>query len=100
VSKLGTRTSCYTETVDRTTAERLTNVTISLPASLVREARHLAVDQGVSLSRFVARALEERVDARRRYRAAWEQERRVLDEGIDLDTHGHAKWTREALHER
>ena len=46
------------------------NVTVSLPASLVREARHLAVDQGISLSRFIAQLLEERVEASRRYRAA------------------------------
>lgn len=30
------------------------NVTISLPESLLREVRHLAVDRGLSLSRFLA----------------------------------------------
>lgn len=46
------------------------NVTVALPADLVREARHLAVDQGVSLSRFVAMLIEERVAADLEYRAA------------------------------
>ena len=38
----------------------MANVTLSLPDDLLREARHLAVDQGVSLSRFVAMSLEHR----------------------------------------
>jgi predicted nucleic acid-binding protein len=44
----------------------MTNVTVSLPAGLLREVRQLAVDEGVSLSRFVARSLEERVEVIRK----------------------------------
>ncbi len=78
----------------------MANVTLALPDDLLREARHLAVDQGLSLSRFVALSLEERVDAIRRYRAACDRQLNLLDEGLDLGTHGRAAWSRDALHER
>lgn len=76
------------------------NVTISLPADLLREARHLAVDQGVSLSRFLAQLLEERVEAARRWREARNRQRRLLEKGLPLGTGGQIGWSREALHER
>lgn len=41
------------------------NVTVSLPAELLREVRHMAVDEGVSLSRFIALLLEHEVEDRR-----------------------------------
>ena len=78
----------------------MTNVTVSLPDDLLREVRHLAVDEGLSLSRFVARSLEERVDATKRYRGAREHQLKLLRDGLKLGTHGHARWTRESLHER
>jgi len=76
------------------------NVTLSLPDDLLREARHLAVDEGMSLSRFVALSLEQRVEAVRGYRRARERQLRLLCEGLDLATGGMARWTRESLHER
>ncbi len=77
----------------------MANVTLSLPDDLLREARHLAVDQGLSLSRFVALSLEERVDAIRRYGVARDRQLDLLDHGLDLGTHGRAAWSRDALHE-
>lgn len=76
------------------------NVTISLPEDLLREARHMAVDQGVSLSRFLAMILEERVETVRRRREAWGRQRRLLEKGTDLGTGGEIGWSRESLHER
>jgi hypothetical protein len=76
------------------------NVTLTLPEDLLREARHLAVDEGVSLSRFVARSLEQRVQAARAYRIAQQRQLRLLREGIELGTGGKATWHRESLHER
>jgi hypothetical protein len=78
----------------------MANVTVSLPERLLREVRHLAVDEGVSLSRFVARSLEERVEMIRRYRAARERQLQLLHEGMVLGTQGHARWSRDSLHER
>src|SRR5207244_8264514 len=78
----------------------MANVTLSLPDDLLREARHLAVDQGVSLSRFVAMSLEHRVEAVRGYRRARERQLRLLRQGLDLGTRGGEDWTRESMHER
>jgi hypothetical protein len=76
------------------------NVTLTLPSDLLREARHLAVDRGVSLSRYLALVLEERVEAARRYRQARARHQRLLDEGLPLGTGGTVAWTRDELHER
>jgi metal-responsive CopG/Arc/MetJ family transcriptional regulator len=76
------------------------NVTVSLPADLLREVRHMAVDEGVSLSRFVALLLERQVEERRRYRAARERQERLLREGLPLGTGGRLEWDRAELHER
>ena len=78
----------------------MANVTISLPDDLLREARHLAVDEGLSLSRFVARSLEQKVEALHGYRAARERQVRLLREGHSLGTAGSTPWTRDALHDR
>ena len=78
----------------------MANVTLSLPDELLREARHLAVDRGVSLSRFVALSLEQQVEAVRGYRRARERQLRLLQGGIDPGTRGEATWTRESVHER
>lgn len=76
------------------------NVTVSLPAQLLREARHLAVDQGLSLSRFVALLLQERVESSRRRKEALARQRRLLQQGLPLGTRGKVNWDRESLHER
>lgn len=78
----------------------MANVTLSLPEKLLRELRHLAVDEGVSLSRFVARSLEERVEAIHRYRGARERQLQLLQDGLVLGTNGQARWSRDSVHER
>ena len=65
------------------------NVTLSLPDDLLREARHLAADECVWLSRFVARILQQRVQAARAYRIAQQRQLRLLREGMRLRTGGH-----------
>lgn len=76
------------------------NVTISLPERVIREAKHLAVDRGVSLSKFVASLVEERVDAVKRYQQARERQRQLLERGLPLGTRGRVDWQREDLHGR
>lgn len=76
------------------------NVTLALPADLLREARHLAVDQGVSLSKFVALILAARVETLRRYGQARERQQLLLAKGLPLETHGQIAWKRDELHER
>jgi hypothetical protein len=84
----------------RAVDERKINVTVSLSAELVREARHLAVDRGVSLSGFLSRLLVEQIEATRNYRAARDRQLRLLADGLPLGTEGKSAWSRESLHER
>lgn len=72
---------------------------MSLPDDLVREARHEAVDRGMSLSRYLATLLGENLQARRRYRQAAEQERAVMARG-PLRGLEEITWTRDDLHQR
>jgi hypothetical protein len=65
------------------------SVTVSLPADLLREARHLAVDQGLSLSRFLASLIEERVVSTRQYEEARRRQERMMREAGDHGTNGH-----------
>jgi len=78
----------------------LQNVTLSVSGDLLREARHLAVDRGLSLSRFLAHTLEAEVEANRRARAARWAHLELLQRGWDLGTGGRATWSRDELHER
>jgi len=75
-------------------------VTVSLPADLVREARHLAVDRGLSLSAFIAVLLQEQIESRQGYDAARKRQLTLLEKGFDLGTGGKISWTRDELHER
>lgn len=76
------------------------NVTISLPEDLAREARQLAAEKGLSLSRFVSQLLGEHVETTKRYCAARERHMRWLQQGLPLGTQGAIPWSREAPHER
>jgi hypothetical protein len=100
VTETPTRFSCYTETVTQRDSTRQQNVTISLSSDLMREARHLAVDEGMSLSRFISALLEQEVEGRRRYHTARERQSSLLRKGLPLGTHGQITWQRSELHER
>ncbi len=76
------------------------NVTVSLPVELLREVRHMAVDRGVSLSRFIALLLEQQVEERQRYEAARDRQVSLLRLGLPLGTQGQVVWSRGELHER
>ena len=76
------------------------NVTVTLPVDLLKEVRHMAVDRGVSLSRFIALLLEQEVEERRRYREAKERQANLLHTGFQLGTRGEVTWERDGLHER
>jgi hypothetical protein len=76
------------------------NITLSLPKKLILKAKHLAVEQGKSLSGMLAEYIEEIVDddhARRRARTRIE---RRLEKGLDLGTRGRIPWTRDEIHDR
>jgi hypothetical protein len=76
------------------------NITLSIPKDVLREAKHLAVDRGVSLSGFLVEALEERVKRLSEMRRAAERQRALMHRGLKLGTKGKVRWTREDLHAR
>ncbi len=76
------------------------NVTLSIPKEVLREAKHLAVDRGISLSGFLVEALEERVKRLSEMRRAGERQRALMRRGLKLGTKGKPNWRREDLHAR
>ncbi len=76
------------------------NVTVTLSVSLLREARHLAIDQGLSLSRFIALLIEERVAGVSRYEQAHQRQVQLMQNADDRGTSGRIDWSRDDLHER
>lgn len=74
------------------------NVTLTIDADLLREARVLAADQGTSVSAMLRDRLEELVRGHRSYEVARRRALARLRKGLDLG------WTpprsRDELHER
>ncbi|QUL98519.1 MAG: CopG family transcriptional regulator [Candidatus Fermentithermobacillus carboniphilus] len=75
------------------------NVTLSLPKELLRRAKHIAVERGMSLSGLLAQLLEDLTRREDRYLKAKELHLAMLGE-FDLGTEGVVTWTRSDLHER
>ena len=76
------------------------NITLSLSKDLLKQARHLAVEKGTSLSKLLSDYLEQLVLKENRYQQAADRIRKRLNDGIDLGTGGKCTWMREDLHER
>ncbi len=74
------------------------NLTLKLDATLIREARILAAEEGTSISALLATRLEQIVNERKTYDRARKRALARLREGLDLN------WTpprsRDELHER
>ncbi len=76
------------------------NVTLSLPRSLLTQAKRLAADEDTSVSALMARALARLVDDRLRVSGARRRSLAAMHEAGSLGTRGTARWTRDDLHER
>ena len=76
------------------------NITLSLPKDILREAKHFAVDQGMSLSGFLVDALTERVKRLREIQRAGARQRALMRRGLKLGKQGRATWNRDDLHTR
>ena len=82
------------------TGRETQNVTVALPRELLVEAKHLAVDKGISLSEFMKQLVEDKVERQRRYNEAMEDSLRLMRTStFRLGPEG-ITWTREELHER
>ncbi|MCU0290978.1 MAG: DUF6364 family protein [Thermoanaerobaculaceae bacterium] len=76
------------------------NVTLSLPKALLLQARHVAVDRGISLSRLLAEYMERAVRQSERSEEARKRLVALLDRGFELGVGEKPTWTRDELHER
>ena len=76
------------------------NVTLSLPKSLVKKAKLLAVQEEKSLNELVRQCLEQRVSVASGYGEARERQLKLLESGFDLGTNGTISVTREDVHGR
>jgi predicted transcriptional regulator len=76
------------------------NITLSLPADLLRRVKVLAAQRDTSISRLLTEALADLVAREEGYVQAQQQHLALLRQGLNLGTYGRASWTREAVHER
>jgi hypothetical protein len=76
------------------------NVKLSLPRDLVRKARHVAVERGVSLSALVGSCLEEVVAPEQSYEQARDRAIARMRQGLAMGLGERPAWTRDELHER
>lgn len=76
------------------------NVTVAIDAETLKEARHIAVEKGMSLSALLGITLEILVRDDVSYRRARNRQAALLKNPPDLGTKGKATWTRKDLHDR
>ena len=76
------------------------NVTLSIPKTLLRQAKIMAASQGKSLSQFLRESLEEKVREEADYSKAQKRQLRLIKKGLDLGTKGQIKISRDDLHAR
>lgn len=76
------------------------NVTIQLPKELLREARHIAIGRGLSLSGYLAELVSQAVHRERAYSLARERQVSLMEQGLNLGTGGRMGWKRDDLHAR
>ena len=80
--------------------EQRANVTIALSEDLLRRARHLAVERGLSLSAFLGEELHRLVESDERYERARGRALARMGRGILKGLSRQIDWTRDDLHER
>ncbi|MGH3985322.1 MAG: DUF6364 family protein [Pseudonocardiaceae bacterium] len=75
------------------------NITLTLPSELVRRAKVVAATRDTSVSALVAEFLQSLTEHEDDYRQVWEQEQRLMSEGLSMSV-GSITWSRADAHER
>lgn len=81
-------------------ADKKRNLTLSLPYSLVRKAKEMAVREDRTLNSYVRTAIEEKIERTAGYAAARKRQQERLQKGLGLGTRGRKPGARDELHER
>ncbi len=76
------------------------NVTLSIPRSLLKQAKIIAASQDKSLSQLMRESLVEKVREEADYDKARKRQLKLLEKGLDLGTGGQVKTSRDELHAR
>jgi len=76
------------------------NVTLRLPAALLKRVKRLAAERDTSMSALMTAALARLTDEDRRYATARRRSIAALQAPRSLGTGGRATWSRDDLHER
>jgi hypothetical protein len=76
------------------------NISLSLPRSLLRKVKKLAIEKDESVSALLRGLMEEAVRHEESYQRAYKHWREDMKNIRDLGTYGRITWTRDELHER
>jgi hypothetical protein len=76
------------------------NVTLSIPKTVLKQAKIIAASQDKSLSQLMRESLEEKVREETDYNNARKRQLKLLKKGLDLGTRGQVKTSRDELHAR
>jgi len=76
------------------------NVTLAVSEDLLRRAKHLAVERGLSLSAMLAEELRKFVEHDERYQRARKRAVARMEKGVLKGLSRQVTWTRDELHER
>jgi hypothetical protein len=76
------------------------NVTLSLPKTLLKKAKRLAVQEETSFNELVRQCLEHRLSAETGYAKARDRQLKLLESGFDLGTNGRVSVARDEIYER
>ncbi len=76
------------------------NVTLSIPRTLLKQAKIIAASQDKSLSQLMRESLEEKVREEADYNRARTRQMSLLEKGLDLGTRGQIRISRDELHAR
>ncbi len=76
------------------------NVTLSIPKTVLKQAKIIAASQDKSLSQLMRESLEEKVREETDYNSARKRQLKLLKKGLDLGTDGQVKTSRDELHAR
>jgi len=76
------------------------NVTLSLPKSLLKQAKILAAQEDKSLSELIRETLSKKVQEESGYEDAKKRQIALMEKGFNLGTKGKMKFSRDELYER
>ncbi len=76
------------------------NVTITIPKDILRKAKHIAIDRQTSLSRLLAKTLEDIVEREDTYSKAKVRQIAAMKKGYTMGLNGKITWKRDDLHGR